>query len=362
MVGMKKMFSSLDWWLLGPVLLLITIGLVTLFSLNPLFFRGQIFYVIISLAVFLFCANMDYLFLKSFITPLYILSLTLLIIVFIIGFESHGAVRWVDVFGISLQFSELCKPLLSLSLVGFLSQHEDRSLRSFLLAGALLIPIMLLILLQPDLGNALIYGGVGFLILLLYGFPYKWFIAAMAPIVLSIPFLWERLHDYQRKRLLTFLNPSSDPTGASYNVIQAIIAVGSGGFIGRGLSSGTQSGLRFLPERQTDFIFASLSEALGFVGSFLVIVTFIFLAVRLYMIFRQTDEIFGKLFVACAFFFLLIHFFINIGMNVGIVPVVGVTLPFLSFGGSSMLTNFIFLGIVTAIEKRNKRENVLEIH
>jgi rod shape determining protein RodA len=358
---MKKTLLSLDWWLLAPVLLLITLGLVTLFSLNPIFFRGQLFYVVLSLAVFLFCANLDYMFLKSLITPIYILSLTLLIVVFIIGFESHGAVRWVDVFGISLQFSELCKPLLSLSLVGFLSLHEDRNMRSFLTAGLLLVPIMLLILLQPDLGNALIYGGVGVFVLLLYGYPYRWFIVVATPIVLSIPVLWERLHDYQRKRLLTFLNPSSDPTGASYNVIQAIIAVGSGGFLGRGLSSGTQSGLRFLPERQTDFIFASLSEALGFVGSFIVIVAFIFLIVRLYIIFKQTDELFGKLFVACAFFFLMIHFFVNIGMNVGIVPVVGVTLPFLSFGGSSMLTNFIFLGIVMSIERKNKRESVLEI-
>lgn len=293
--------------------------------------------------------------------PIYILSLALLIVVFIIGFESHGAVRWVDIFGISFQFSELCKPLLSLSMVAFLSLHEDRTIRSFLTVGLLLFPIMLLILLQPDLGNALIYGGVGVFVLLLYGYPYRWFIIAATPIVLSIPVLWERLHDYQRKRLLTFLNPSSDPTGASYNVIQAIIAVGSGGFLGRGLSSGTQSGLRFLPERQTDFIFASLSEALGFVGSFIVIVAFIFLIVRLYIIFKQTDELFGKLFVACAFSFLMIHFFVNIGMNVGIVPVVGVTLPFLSFGGSSMLTNFIFLGIVMSIERKNKRESVLEI-
>ncbi len=358
---MKKTLLSLDWWLLGPVLLLLSIGLTTLFSLNPIFFRGQLFYVIISIAVFLFCANLDYTFLRSLITPIYILSLALLIIVFIIGFESHGAIRWVDIFGISFQFSELCKPLLSLSLVGFLTQHEDRNLKSFLLAGLLLMPIMLLILLQPDLGNALIYGAVGFLILVLYGFPYKWFAAVLAPIFVSLPFLWERLHDYQQKRILTFLNPSSDPTGASYNVIQAIIAVGSGGFLGRGLSSGSQSGLRFLPERQTDFIFASLSEALGFVGSFIVIFAFIILCSRMYVIFKQTDELFGKMFVACAFFFLTIHFFVNIGMNIGIVPVVGVTLPFLSFGGSSMLTNFIFLGIVMSIERKNRRENVLEI-
>lgn len=358
---MKKTLFSLDWWLLGPVVLLITIGLVTLFSLNPIFFQGQIFYVLISIVVFLFCANLDYTFFKSLISPLYILSLALLIIVFIIGFESHGAVRWIEIFGISFQFSELCKPLLSLSLAGFLSNHEERDLRSFLLSGALLMPIMLLILLQPDLGNALIYGAVGGAMLLLFGFPYKWFLAVLAPIILSLPILWERLHDYQQKRLLTFLDPSSDPTGASYNVIQAIIAVGSGRFMGKGLSAGTQSGLRFLPERQTDFIFASLSEALGFVGSFLVIVAFIFLCVRLYVIFRQTDELFGKLFIGCAFFFLLIHFFVNTGMNIGIVPVVGVTLPFLSFGGSSMLTNFIFLGIVMSIERKNKREHVLEI-
>lgn len=358
---MKRNFFFFDLWLMSPVLILIIMGLITLFSLNPLYARSQFFYVLFSLLAFYLFANIDYKIFKFLKTPLYIVSLILLIIVFIIGIESRGAVRWIDIFGIRIQFSELCKPFLSLALASFLANTDNRSFRSFFIAICLLLPVMLLILLQPDLGNALIYGGVAGIVLLVFGFPYSFFLAIIFPFLLFSPFLWLRLHEYQRKRLLTFINPANDPSGASYNVIQAIIAVGAGGFIGKGLSFGTQSGLKFLPERHTDFIFASLAEALGFLGAGIVILALFFLCLRLYIIFTQTNELFEKVFIACTFCFLTIHFFVNIGMNVGLIPVVGVTLPFVSYGGSSLLTNFIFLGIVTSIYRNHRQTQVLEI-
>lgn len=160
---------------------------------------------------------------------------------------------------------------------------------------------------------------------------------------------------------MTFLDPSRDPLGTSYNVIQSVIAVGSGMIMGRGLGQGTQSGLRFLPERHTDFIFATISEQLGFIGTIIILVCFAFLLYRVFKIFLNSEEGFSKNFSAIVFFSFLIQIFVNIGMNVGIIPVVGVTLPFVSYGGSSLLSNFIFLGFLSSIVRSTKDKNVLEI-
>jgi rod shape determining protein RodA len=169
------------------------------------------------------------------------------------------------------------------------------------------------------------------------------------------------MHDYQRQRLLTFLHPGSDPLGTSYNVVQALIAVGAGKMLGRGIGEGTQSGLRFLPERHTDFIFASISEGFGLVGAGIVIICFIYLLFRIYRVHLRSDDSFARVFCAGAFFFILIQFFVNIGMNLGILPVVGITLPFVSYGGSSLVSCAIFLGIISAIGRESLREKVLEI-
>jgi len=281
--------------------------------------------------------------------------------VLIIGFESHGAVRWISIFGFSIQISEILKPFLALALASFLASRENTSFRTFLSVIVLLVPVFLLIALQPDLGNALIYGAVTMLMLLAYGFPLKWFGLLFLPFLLISPVLWELLHDYQRKRLLTFINPTSDPLGSSYNVIQAMIAVGSGMVMGKGLSQGTQSGLRFLPEKHTDFIFATLSEGLGFFGSAIIVVCFMLLCIRIYMLYSRMENSFAKLFAVAAFGFIMIHFFVNIGMNVGLLPIVGVTLPFVSYGGNSLIANFIFLGILSALATTYCRRSVLEI-
>jgi len=357
----KVFFAHIDWNLLLPVLILSLLGLTTLFSIHVDFFRNQLFFILFSLSVFLLFTNIDVKVMQQYVTPIYIVSILFLLFVLFLGFESRGAVRWVEIFGISIQFSEILKPFLILALSGYLINIDRSSLKEFLLLLLLAVPIPLLIIIQPDLGSGLIYLGVVFFTLLVFGFAWKWFLGGILAIAALLPFLWHFLHDYQKKRLLTFISPTSDPLGISYNAIQSIIAVGSGGFMGRGLGEGTQSSLRFLPERHTDFIFATLSENFGFIGMMIIFACFGMLLYRIFVIFSLTDEAYYKIICLCGFSLILIQFFVNAGMNMGIVPIVGVTLPFVSYGGSSILSNFILLGILSSISKNFPKQNALEI-
>lgn len=358
---MRKNIISIDWWLLAPVVVLFFISLTTLFSLNPVFFRSQLIYWIVGMIFFLVFASIDTERLKQFALPLYFFSLITLGIVLLIGIESHGAVRWIAVFGGSIQISEICKPLLIISLASFLSQRQNTQGKNLFVIFLLLLPVVTLIYLQPDLGNAIIYVLTVVFVLLIYGFRLRYFFVGILSLLIFLPFFWAALRDYQRQRLMSFFHPTSNQHGASYNAVQAIIAVGSGMFMGRGLSEGTQSILRFLPERQTDFIFASMTEELGFVGALIVLLAFTILLYRIYFIYRMSDDIYAKMIAVAVFAFFLIHVFLNIGMNIGLAPIVGVTLPFVSFGGSSLLANCLMLGLVTSVSKTLTRSKVLEI-
>lgn len=357
---MKQLFQQ-DWLLIAPVFLLVVISLCLLLSINSIYFKSQLLSLCISLFVFFIFSQINFSELAHFILPVYIISLILLFIVLLIGIQSHGAIRWISILGVQLQFSEILKPFLALSFAGFLSRKPSPSLVSLFTSLLFLSPIIYLLYRQPDLGNAIIYAGAAFLTLIIVGFPVVWFGLGALPVVLSLPVLWNVLHAYQRQRILTFLHPASDPLGASYNGIQAVIAVGSGSFLGKGLSEGTQAALRFLPERQTDFIFATLSEDLGFVGAVLLICLFAYFCYRIYLISRNAKTSFGRIFAVTACIFFMIQFMMNVGMNMGIVPVVGVTLPFVSFGGSSLLANFIFLGLLSSLSKQSRTKEVLEI-
>jgi rod shape determining protein RodA len=357
---MNSKVFGIDWVLMIPVGLLITISLVTLFSLNPDFFKGQVVVLIVSIIAFIFFSQTNYKILDTFAKPIYIVSLILLVIVLLLGIESRGSMRWVELFGLRAQFSEILKPFLAISFASYLANLKQYNLRGLLNVFLLLGPIALLIFFQPDLGNALLYVGVVMATLIYFGFAFKYFAAIFLPIVAFLPVVWKFLHEYQRQRILTFLDPGKDPLGTSYNVIQSVIAVGSGMLMGRGLGQGTQSGLRFLPERHTDFIFATISEQLGFIGTIIMLVCFAVILYKIYTIFVNSDDKLAKIFAAIIFFTFLIQIFVNIGMNIGILPIVGVTLPFVSYGGSSLLSNFIFLGFLSAINK-GRREVILEI-
>lgn len=357
---MKAKFK-IDFLLLIPVAVLVSLSLVTLLSLNPAFFQSQLFSLIIALLAFLFFSQVNTDVLKQFKLPIYIISIIILCITLAIGIESRGATRWIDILGIRLQFSEILKPFLAIAFAAWVSEQKAPKLKTFFLTIALITPVFLLVEFQPDLGSAILYASTALFALIITGYPFRWFAYLIAPFVLLSPFIWMRMHDYQRERILTFINPQADPLGISYNTIQAMIAVGSGHLMGKGLSEGTQSGLRFLPERQTDFVFATIAEGLGFLGAIIIIGAVMVLCYRIYLIYTRTNNPFVRAFAACTFGIVLIPSFVNIGMNIGIVPIVGVTLPFVSFGGSSLLSNFIFLGLLSSMNTSQRHKEILEI-
>ena len=354
------MLRRIDWQLILPVLVLVGISLTTIFSIDISFFRNQFLFFLLSIVIFLFFTHVDFSLLQHFGKQLYFLSLIGLLVLLFLGFEARGAARWLDLFGLKLQFSEIFKPFLAISLSSFLAKRP-KSTTSFGLLLLFLIPITLLIYKQPDLGSALMYVFATILTLMLFGYPLWWFAVIGAGLLGLIPLIFRFLHAYQKARILTFLHLTNDPLGSSYNGIQAIIAIGSGMIAGKGLGQGTQSALRFLPEQHTDFIFATLSEDLGFVGATVVIVAFGFLLYRLFVIAKQSHKENEKLFVIATFSLFFIQCFVNIGMNIGILPIVGVPLPFVSYGGSSLVSSAIFLGIASSIGSMQHEKAALEI-
>lgn len=356
----KSPFLSIDWGLFVPVCILVLFSLATLFSLSPQLFRSQLIFFCISLVAFFFFSQSDVRILRMYSLQIYIVSVVLLLIILFLGIESRGAVRWIELFGFRIQFSEIIKPFLAIAVASFLAERLP-SFKTLFLSVLLLFPILFLVFRQPDLGNALIFMYTAALLFFLYGFPWVWFLLGAVVSAGMVPIMWHFLHEYQRQRLITFLNPSQDPLGISYNAVQSVIAVGSGMWFGRGIGESTQAGLRFLPERHTDFIFATIAEKFGFFASVFIVFLFGYLLYRILRIYYLSGDVFSKLFAACCFFFLLVQLFINIGMNIGLVPITGVTLPFVSYGGSSLLSNFILLGLLSSLARNLARKSALEI-
>lgn len=356
---MKRVFN---FELLAPVFVLLVISLTTLLSLDKSLFQNQLFFTFLgSLAFFLF-SLIDYRVFKNLKFPIFLVSAVALFFLLILGKEARGAVRWVGFAGWGIQFSEILKPFLLASFAAFLISREARKsstvVLSLVFVGIIAVPIFL----QPDLGSTLIYVFTPFLMLLFYGVSFWWFGLGFFGLLFLAPLFWRVLADYQKDRFFSFLNPGLDPQGTSYNMIQSVITVGSGQLFGRGLGLGTQSQLRFLPERHTDFIFATISENFGFVGSVLVLSAFVFLLVRIYKLVRETDDAYGLVLGSGAFILITLQVFINIGGNLGILPITGITLPLVSYGGSSLLSNFILLGILNSISTQtNKQQKALEI-
>lgn len=352
---------SVDWMLFGPVFVLIVISLATLFSINTNYFINQTIYIFMSLVVFFVLSHSHYRTLEQYGSIIYIAALVVFVFVLFLGFESRGAVRWVDIFGFRIQFSEIFKPLLLISLAGFLKDAKRTSFTSLLTSFVLLIPVFFLIFKQPDLGSALLYTVTFIATVMVFGYPLRWFIAGFLAVGALVPVFWSLLQGYQKDRVTAFLRPESDPLGMSYNAMQALIAVGSGAFFGKGLGQGTQSVLRFLPERHTDFMFATITESFGFFGGTIILVCFAVLLYRIYVLSGMVDDPFRKIFCIGAFFLLLSQFFVNVGMNIGLLPIVGVTLPFVSYGGSSVMSSFMLLGLLSSFSFELKDRPVLEI-
>ncbi len=344
--------QSINYPLLGLIITLFLVGLAALYSISNGDFNSwplkhsQRF--ILGLMIFFIVILFDLRIIFGYAYVIFFLSIVSLAIIPFIGIESNGATRWISIAGISLQPSEFVKYTLILALAKYFhSINNDSSFIKTLIIPLLItvIPVMLVII-QPDLGTALIILLGGMSLFWISGLNYKYFIVGIFSILCSLPVLWQYLKDYQKDRVLTFFNPERDPLGNGYHIMQSKIALGSGGIFGKGFMEGTQSHLNFLPEMQTDFIFTMLGEEFGFIGTFtllLIYAALIMISIRLALKSRSLFSKYLSLGVCNVFF---IYVFINIGMVTGLLPVVGVPLPFISYGGSSMLAVMFGFGLL----------------
>ncbi|MFH2019550.1 MAG: rod shape-determining protein RodA [bacterium] len=345
------MKRPLDFLLLIPFLLASFISLMMIFSIAPNNLATQVISFIIGLALFVYFAKQDYGLYQAVGLPSYFLAIFFLLLTFFFGSSVRGSVRWLDIFGFSFQASEFAKPLLILAFPYFFSRFPPINLKNLLKNLLFLAIPIFLIYKQPDLGTTLTVMILWLTQLFVAGTK-SWYLALGGAISLVLAKLSPLfLHDYQIERFQAFLDPASDPLGSGYNVIQAIIAVGSGGLLGKGLGHGTQSHLRFLPERHTDFIFASLAEELGLAGGIFVILVLSTILVRLLDHCLHSTDAHNRLILAGIFAILCFQTFVNIGMNIGLAPVTGITLPFISYGGSSVIATAICLGIASSLSR-----------
>lgn len=346
-----KVLKKADYFLFLSMLLILIFGLMVLLSTNPEAFRRQLVFALTGLLLYVGVALFDYRWLKTFSIGLYLGVLGLLGLVLVSGVVTRGAVRWLEIgVGQFRQFqpSEFSKIALILVLASL-------SFKKFLLSTLLTVVPVILVYFQPDLGTSIILLTIWLGIIVAAGVkPTHLFLMLAFGLGLLVP-LWSVLKDYQRQRIIHFLHPTADPLGGGYNVLQSTIAVGSGQIWGRGFGRGTQSHLKFLPESYTDFIFASLSEEWGFVGSLLLLLFFAILLIRILKVAQNASDSFGALIAVGVFSFLLAQFFINVGMNLGIMPITGIPLPLVSYGGSSLWVTMIALGLVQSVAIRRER-------
>ncbi len=340
--------------LLISSLLLVSIGILVIYSSSADLALQQFIYTITGLLLFLSISQLDMHSLRKFITPFYFITTIALIIVFILGIETRGSIRWIPLGPVNIQPSEFAKPVLILQLALFWAVNATTWTNIFK-SLIWLFPFVILIFKQPDLGTVLTLIAIWIGMLGVSQISVKKILILIIAAMLIIPTSWFFLHDYQKQRLLSFLQPESDSLGRGYNVIQSTIAVGSGGIFGRGLGQGTQSRLQFLPEFRTDFIFASIAEEMGFVGSLIILSIYLYLLTFILKVANGAEDGFNFLLILGVFSMLLFQTFVNIGMNIGILPITGITLPLISYGGSSLVATFICLGIVAAVAKGRKR-------
>lgn len=304
-------------------------------------------------------ANLDLRTIFNAAYPIYGVIFLLLAAVAVFGNSGMGAQRWLDLGFVTLQPSEFMRFAVIMALARYYhTLHRDDVSQPF----GLIVPIgiigipALLIFAQPDLGTAIMLAVSGLGVVFLAGVSMRYFIAGIAVTIAALPVVWNYLYDYQKERVLVFLDPERDPLGAGYHIIQSKIGIGSGGLFGKGIAQGTQSQLKFLPERHTDFVFAIYAEELGFMGSLLLIFLFAILIFLMFTIAAQMRHRFSQLTIAGFAFALSIYVIVNLAMVMGLAPVVGVPLPFISYGGTSLLTFMAGLGVILALERQPMAE------
>ena len=365
------LFRGFDGWLVGVVLLLTSLGLVAMYSSG--FDHGTRFAdhgrnMLIAGAILFLVAQVPPQRIMALAVPLYALGVALLVAVALFGITKKGAQRWVNV-GIVIQPSEILKIAMPLMLAWWFQRREGQ-LRplDFAVAGLLLAVPVGLIMKQPDLGTSLLVLAAGLSVIFFAGLPWK---LVLPPVVLGVAGIavlvvmgdnwcadgvrWPILHDYQQQRICTLLDPTRDPLGKGFHIIQGMIAIGSGGVFGKGFMAGTQTHLEFIPERTTDFIFAAYSEEFGLAGNVFLIICFLFLVWRGLAIAMGAGTLFGRLMAGAVSMIFFSYAFVNMGMVSGMLPVVGVPLPFISYGGTAMVTLGLALGILMSVARAQRQ-------
>lgn len=354
----RRIFSQFDYLLLGLAICLSLIGLVGIYSagstVGATVYMRQSLWIVLGTLACLMVVLVDYRVLTDYAFLIYGGLIAVLIGMLFFGTEINGSRSWLSLAGVSIQPSELGKLAIILALTRYLSElHQNHLSKKHLLAPFLmtLLP-MGLIYLQGDLGTALVYLPIALGVLLVAGMRVKILVIALLVALCLAPIGWLALSNYQQERILTTFDPERDPQGFGYQTRQAQIAIGSGGLTGQGLGNGRQSGLGFVPEIQTDFIFALLAEELGFVGGIAILILYLTLILRLLSIAEKARDRNGVLIVSGIVSFLVFHVLINVGMTLGLSPTVGIPLPLVSYGGSATLTTFISIGLAINIYYR----------
>ena len=350
----RRFMTHMDPLLLAALGALMLVSLILIYSASGGSFDRvfrQLMNIIVAFTALWLVANMPLHYLIRSAMPIYILGMLLLIGVAFFGEINNGARRWLNIGFATIQPSELMKIAVPLMMAWYFERHEATlSYRNYFFASFLLIVPFALILRQPDLGTALLICASGFYVLFLAGLSWRVMLGLGISALASAPFLWHAMHDYQRQRIIMLLDPSQDPLGKGYHTIQGMIAVGSGGILGKGYLKGTQTHLEFLPERTTDFIFAVYSEEFGLLGNILLLAIYLFIIWRGFLITASASTYFTRLMAGSITLTFFTYTFVNMGMVSGILPVVGVPLPLISYGGTSMLTLYLGFGMLMSIQ------------
>jgi rod shape determining protein RodA len=344
--------KRLDVPLFIGVIILVTFSILILRSIAPFLFPQYYVYIIVGIILLLLFSQIDYEIIELFRGHLYFLSILFLISPLIIGQVTRGAVRWIPLGSFSIQPAEIVRPFLIVFYASFLSV-ADLKLNRLIKALILLFIPVILILVQPSLGVAILTL-ISFLgVILASNINKKYIAMGIFAVILSLPLIWQILAPYQKARVTTFINPEADPLGAGYNSLQSMISVGSGKISGYGLGKGVQTQLQFLPEMHTDFIFASVAEELGFVGAITILIFSFFILWRLTVFMESSESPAARSYIMGVFLVLLVQMVINIGMNLGLLPITGLPLPLVSAGGSSFIATMISLGIAMGAVRRS---------
>lgn len=357
-VSKNKNPSGVDWLLFIFILPILGAGLITMrsFTGDTSFFNNQLIWVLLSFAVFFIFSHIDFRFLKrtNILVVLYLFFSLILLSLLILGKVSHGAQSWFSFGGFSFQPTDFMKIILVLILSKYFSRRhiEIGNFKHIFISGIYAVIPFLLVFLQPDFGSAIIIFMIWFGMILVSGVSKKHILIVVGAGAVAFAILWSFVFmPYQKARIMTFFDPLSDIHGSGYNVYQSTIAVGSGQIFGKGVGFGTQSRLQFLPEYETDFIFAAFGEEWGFLGTIILFILYLLIVWRILLMSIVGSSNFETLFGVGLAVYIMSHFIVNVGMNIGVMPVTGITLPFMSYGGSHLLAEFSGLGILMGMNR-----------